>query len=527
MKKAISAIIPLLFACIVCSCTENKENTSRLQAAEGLMEHRPDSALSILEGIKTSGKLSEGQNALWCLLTTQAQDKTGTIHTSDSLIRIAVRYYEKKKDRENRMKAYYYNAVVHHDLGDSPRAQDFYLKAWDAGKETGDHALLGRICANLGTLYLYQNMTGDALKYQKNAVKHFTAIKDTTSIGLALRNIGRVYTNNELLDSAIIYYTQSLNYVTDKSRLSIHNDVASLYNQMENYPEAFMHIRLAMEALKSGDEELFLYYNLGDLYRKTGQYDSAVHYLSPCLTSGNIHTKAGANLGLALLEEKRQNWEANARYQKQYRLLQDSIVNMERSRDLQRIQSLYNYQQVEKGRIVSEQKAGRRTFQLYALLAIVAILVLSVIVYYQRRKRIEREKFEKKLRMLEQQQYEKTQAHLARQREMLTTFRQIPLYGKFSTGKKVNEEDWIQLKIQLEKIYPDFTTHFESLSAEMDEIDIRLSYLTKINLPSTQMSTLLSLSKSAITKRKQSLYKKITKVDGNAKGFDIFMIGFQ
>ncbi|MDR3140973.1 MAG: hypothetical protein LBU37_04530 [Tannerellaceae bacterium] len=122
-----------------------------LVRAEEQMDVNPDSAFILLEEIKKksgdsliSKTLSKKQYALWCLLLTQAQDKNRIAQTSDSLIRVAVDYFEKKNDAPHLMKAYYYNAVIYHDMGDSPRAQEYYLKALDAaGKESGDHAMLG------------------------------------------------------------------------------------------------------------------------------------------------------------------------------------------------------------------------------------------------------------------------------------------------------------------------------------------------------------------------------------------------
>jgi hypothetical protein len=43
--------------------------------------------------------------------------------------------------------------LFYHDMGDSPHAQEYYLKALEAGKSSADHAMLGRIYANLGSMY--------------------------------------------------------------------------------------------------------------------------------------------------------------------------------------------------------------------------------------------------------------------------------------------------------------------------------------------------------------------------------------
>lgn len=65
------------------------------------MVSRPDSSLILLESIPSPEKLSEEDYATGCLLMTQARDKNYVEHTSDSVIGVAVRYFEKQgpKDR--------------------------------------------------------------------------------------------------------------------------------------------------------------------------------------------------------------------------------------------------------------------------------------------------------------------------------------------------------------------------------------------------------------------------------------------
>ena len=62
------------------------------------MSEHPDSALFLLEQVATPEKMPERDYATWCLLITEARDKNYIEHTSDSLINVAIQYFEKKKD---------------------------------------------------------------------------------------------------------------------------------------------------------------------------------------------------------------------------------------------------------------------------------------------------------------------------------------------------------------------------------------------------------------------------------------------
>jgi tetratricopeptide (TPR) repeat protein len=351
------------------SCTENQESAERLQRAEAMMEQAPDSALVILEPTK---KLSKKQYALWCLLYTQAQDKNNIPHTSDSIIQIAVDYFENKHDRKHLAKAYYYQAIVWYDKNDSPRAQHFFLKALKVAEGSTDHALLGWIYGNLGSLYVYQNLYYDALAYEQKAFQHFSQINDSTNIGFVLRNIGRVYSYNNELDSAIVYYNQALQYATERSRSSIHNDMGILYTQLGRYPEAFKHIRIAMNSFSSKSDILPAYLNISNLYRLTGQNDSAFYYISRSMQSSNLRTRAGSTKCLAYLEKDQGNLQKYADYMEKYLSLHDSICQIEHAENLQHIQSFYNYQQADQEKNFYKEEANAKTIKIYILTTLVS-----------------------------------------------------------------------------------------------------------------------------------------------------------
>ncbi|MDR3141187.1 MAG: tetratricopeptide repeat protein [Tannerellaceae bacterium] len=571
MKKLVYVFLAVYLACIIFFACTKGVVVEELVRAEKQMEANPDSALILLEEIKKnngdsliSETLSKKQYALWCLLLTQAQDKNNIAQTSDSLIRIAVDYFEKKNDKPHLMKACYYNAVIYHDLGDSPHAQEYYLKALNAGKESADHAMLGRIYANLGSMYSYQNLTKEAKDCQEKALEHILITNDTMNIAMVSRNLGRIYTNSNHPDSAIGYYLQAIPFLTKQNRSSIYNEIGGIYKRLEQYPEAFKYINLALNSLTKKMMPLTIYCNLGDLYRQTGQYDSAYYYLSLCLTSPNIYTKAGANLSLSLLEEKNKNWEANARYQKQYRLLQDTINQTERTENLQHIQSLYNYRQVENERVYHKIKSQQKTIHIN-ILTIGFVFVFAVgFLYYQRKKRLYKEQLDKERRIREQKEkqsssvikekeeeirklIELSEQKPANQKEELAirqqilenevvrdkkdsslrkqlnrAFKKSSLWQSLVSRQNIpTEGEWVELNIQMEEIYTDMAHYLKQ--TEIDNENVRLCYLLKAGLHDRQTGVLLNLSSTALSKRKSRLHKKLTNEKGSAKGLDLFL----
>lgn len=109
------------------------------------MHEKSDSALFLLESLANPKDLSKEQRALWCLLITQARDKQHIEHTSDSLINMAVHYFDKTNNIERRAQSYYCQGRVFTDMLLFDKAIVSYLKAEELASQTTDYNLQARI----------------------------------------------------------------------------------------------------------------------------------------------------------------------------------------------------------------------------------------------------------------------------------------------------------------------------------------------------------------------------------------------
>ena len=87
--KLFAFLCPLLLL-IMASCSLSPD---QLQSAEKLMQSRPDSALHILQSVRTIQLINPADKALYSLLLSQAYDRNQIIITSDSIISEAIHYY--------------------------------------------------------------------------------------------------------------------------------------------------------------------------------------------------------------------------------------------------------------------------------------------------------------------------------------------------------------------------------------------------------------------------------------------------
>ena len=88
-------------------CQHKKSTATTLAEAEAMMYTCPDSALQMLEAIPHPDRLTGQEQADYALLLSLARYRCYVPATSDSLINIAVQYYQDKDDADKRGMAYY------------------------------------------------------------------------------------------------------------------------------------------------------------------------------------------------------------------------------------------------------------------------------------------------------------------------------------------------------------------------------------------------------------------------------------
>ena len=538
------------------------EVTALLRVAEKSIEKEPGKTLILLDSIQQMEELSEQQQALWCLLYTSVLDRKQIKHTSDSLIQIAVSYYEKNDLPERKMQAYYYYGIVLQDLNDAIQAQDYYLRAYKLGIELERYVFLGRICANLGTLYTYQELCSQASHFQQKAVSYFEKNRDTVRLSLVFRDMARIHLNEHRLDSAVANYTKALKYTSDVHKFCMFNELTGAYARMGDYEKGVSCAHMAYDRAETVEDSCLVSLALGSLYLRMGKKDSAYHYLSFCRQSTNPYTLKDLYLYLAQFEKSRHNWPTYAFYQEQYNVFRDSIDNLTKMETLARLQRLYDYREIEKKKEYYRQETDRKTGKLYKLsLGGVGCLlfVVCIIFYLWKERKKKEEQLNQSLRRKEQQylnsqqyleernavmaqleqQYEAVVAQLSEQSSRFTTSVQekinsshpffiSELYrGVYAEWKKLDEVQWAEVIKMIDHIlYKDFTGKIRMLYPRISELDLNVCYLVKLEIPVGRIAVLLSVNSQAISNKRKRLYEKLTQEKGSAQDFDKFIKTF-
>ena len=477
MKKNIVFLL-ILIPIIWISCDGMGHQTIDFRKVENLMPQHPDSALMLLEQIENKENLSRKDKAHYSLLLTEAEDKTYVTHTTDSLISIAADYYEKTDDLGRKAKAWYYKGRINQDLGHPLKAQEYYLKALRDEEKIEDHALLGRIHNHIGMLYAYQKVYEKALPFQKKAVENFHLINDSTGQVFALRDLGRTFLMLGLQDSSIICNQKAIALMRKRIIPSVYTELAGLYIDRQRMEEAHGLLRTSLQNVAKPQAKYPVYLVLGELYKKSGQIDSARFYLQACINSAPLpETRAGGLFHLKEIALEKGQWEQAALLSKQYELLKDSIEQGKNAESIRNVQAFYSYNEIEQDLWEARLYASKQK-SFYSLLITACLFLLTVallrFIHYRR----ERKSLLQRLKANEEQiqRNEQTLKNISDVKDSLQN--EIQIYK--TTERQLSKEKDEQLKRTNEEIRQKIM-QLEKLSHTKDELEKNLLTLRSDN----------------------------------------------
>lgn len=315
MFKKFITIISLILLCACCSQSDNAIMTV-LDTAESCMDHHPDSSLLLLNSVNLNSISAESNRAWYALLKSIALDKNYIDVTEDSLSSIAVAYYGRHGDSDERLKAYLYNGRVYENAKDYERAMDNYLNAEEFVNSCEDNIIIGRLYSSKSVLYNTIFDAQSAIEQASLASKYFLEGGDTTRFLSNLNNMAVIMNNSSSLDSVSVenysnqmekywnrltpsqkstYYFIQLQQISKTDTIAIISmidkmmslnsikaninwlAVADAYYNIGNYSESFNAIK--KHKLNGSITDATYYRCLSNLYFKYGEYEKAYNSL--------------------------------------------------------------------------------------------------------------------------------------------------------------------------------------------------------------------------------------------------------
>lgn len=559
------------------SC-DNKPLPYTMKVANSLVNTHPDSVLALLKQFRDSINLEPKETQIYYqLLTIKAKDKAYITHTSDSILLKVLHYYENKKDKRHLPEVYYYAGRVYRDLGDAPQALDFFFQAIDASYLYMDYKLVSRIYSQIGTLYLYQNVYDKAPEAFSKAYQFSILSKDSISMIYNLRDIGRAFSTQEKVDSAIYYYKKA-DMLADKIenlnlKRIINGELSGYYTKLGMYQEAYKSMQIAFKKINVINLAP-RYSTAAQYYYYTNQVDSAIYYYTQLSFMDKYSYKAEGYQGLSYIARSKGEYKKALEYLDKDLAYTDSARSIIQTEIVRKINSLYNYQLKEKENNRLQHQASNHKIWNIILISFLIFLMLLFVTYQQYHKRkeqetlLQQEKIERILReeynqslsyieqnkrqikeleeslkaaektsnlltqdllRLQKRNIEKNNEQIIVKQELkehtITILKKSSIYKKFlqaDQGEKIRKEDWQELIKSIDETYSQFTQRLLELYP-MKTIEMQVCLLIKIGLPPTQIAFITAHTKQAITSIRKRLCKKVFKREGSPEEWDIFI----
>lgn len=385
MKRTVKTYIYAL-AILLASCADKADYSILLKQSDSLMESRPDSALTLLDGIPTKELKTDADRAYYALLLTQARDKNYIKQRDDSLIQSAISYYNQTSNTEMQARSYYYCGCVYRDLKDEKKAMSNFLTAKTLAKDSKNLLLLSLICNNIGYVFYTNDLNEQADSAYHEVQQTAVLLKDSLLLAETLLQRGMIqmekgkdfYPKAEKLTLQAYRITKLLdNKVLSKSTMY---SLSSLYSKMGKGKDA---VEFALQNLALQEDTAHCYNTyqlLGNAYYQNQQYDSATFYLRKALSAPSYATKAGVYGRLSDIAKVSGNFQKSLELERKCSVYMDSLKQT-------RILQTYGIISAEKEvQIVQQQKEHESAISTYKyLLSSLIIAVLFLFLFIRKR----------------------------------------------------------------------------------------------------------------------------------------------
>ncbi len=411
---------------------------------------------------------------------------------------------------------------------DAPQADIWFRSAIETGDTSCNPQLIGEILVQRATLLYECGLYDQALTVAYEAINHLNLSSDNQLLPEAYRIAGRNLYATEQPDSASILFHQASEIALrqgDTTRwIDLQSEWAARSYDNDDPGQA---LRL-LENLAPHHPDLYTYYCAqGDISLDRAAYDSAYLAFSQLYYCPNLYFR---QYGFARMAEAQYKL---GELEKAYRLLlyafdlKDSLYAEQKSADIVKINSIYDYNAQQKLREESQRNSRNLLLTATGLLLVLLAGILYL-RYRYRRRMADKERQIQNVRLLldkvraahrEKQEVERLQTE---QRATLD-FRGTPLYQRFeraaSDGSAISKQDWQALSEAIEDTSPGFLLKLRGL-ARLSEMELYISILVKLNFTASQIASILHRSPSAISAARRRLFEKVTGKNGSAGDWD-------
>ena len=517
--------------------------------------------LVVLAGCTTEGERAQMRSGLDSINSRNRNDQPFAVQD----VAPYVRFFDDHGTPNDRLLAHYLLGRAYYEHGEAPMALKCYHDAVECADTTSadcNYAQLARVYGQMSEIFYHQGLYRQQLELDKQSVKFAWLGRDTL---LALRNYEQesfAYKSLGMPDSAIF----------------VIEDVASKYKQY-GYPnhaaialgtiirtlvdrEDYQRAKYCIDTYES-KSGLFdvrgniakgkeYYYRLKGLYYfSINSLDSAEYYFRKELCDGkDFNNQNAAAKGLTNLYQKLHRNDSAAKYAVYAYAMNDSLYAQRNTKDIARIQSMFDYSRHQAAAIREHEKATQASRQL--LLSLIVLLTITLTaswLYIARRQVIDnhrrtaselntvREELAE-LRLnnsANEQSIKEKELRITQLEQKLGKYARLVYFGAVKAendlqlspnyqrikasvykGQLLQERDWA-LTYQLTEEYLPGYTDFLNSNLKRGSIEYRVCLLLRLHFKAGEIANALSVTPPYISKVSTAVLANLFGKRGSSK----------
>ena len=517
MKSFIYILLTSLTFLVV-GCQNESEEIRLINQAERLFDAYPDSVITTLDSIPLPEEMSPRLIARWCMLYARAADKIEDEMPYTNQLEIALKYYQKKKMREEEAEIGLYLGRSYVEDKEYEKAMRAYSDALEVALAIKNYNRAGYICSYMGDLYELDDRYVLAAKKYKESGRYFRLAGNMKSYVRSFVNEGRSYM-----------------------------DVDSNYLALTILKRA----EVIIDSLRV--DEVRDYLTLSDLEQKRGNLEQAENYLQKAnsVSIDNDFVPATIAYHYYKINKERDDYKRALSFYEEYVAAEDSLMNISKSVDIYDTEQKYEHLKLHNENIRLLLK-GQRNYTFILILLFLCALLIIVYLATIRRKNRSLLKQQEKINTLNQSiyqlyaelrrksdeliqlqntqyssvkmqvEYENVQKEVDSLRSRLFELRESKILNS-NLAKKikkisqtvqpnhseapVSEKMWIDIEVLMMEVYPSVIKVLKD--AGLSPSEMHLCFLTLFKLDSTAISILLNIIPTSVDRTRLRVRKKL------------------
>lgn len=383
MMKKITILFALILLLIACNGIQISERLNHIDSL--VVKEQYDSACVILKELNEANMSAE-ELAHYYLLKTQLGYLVKKPLPSDSLLDLAITYYNNVRNQQKLANAYYYKSYRSRKEQDFPQAILYGKEAERLAINSNDIYIQFKIAENLSFLNGLCENDLLQLHYAKKALDLAQKAQNKNWMAYSYNKICFAFYNLGQNDSANYYIEKSepyIEYVYDSDKTGYLTNIGLLYKETDlKKAKEYLEKALAYGELPE------TYEHLADIYYAEGNKEKAYKLWKEALTKESRYKKDNLIYSILSYDLERGKLDDASNYVDEVLAIKDRIIYQLRTDTIKDLQLRFDH---EVAMHEADKKLINTQWMLLGLVVVLGIMALYIFIRRKKEEAMERE----------------------------------------------------------------------------------------------------------------------------------------